>query len=153
MLIADEPTTALDVTTQAQILELMRNLQREMGSAILYITHDLGVVAEMCDDVIVMYLGKVVEKADVDTIFYDPKHPYTRALLRSIPRLTSTSKDQLEPIEGSVPDTFSRPKGCSFWPRCPEFMPGRCDVQEPGYHAIKPDHHVRCHLYDQGSES
>ncbi|MEA3345000.1 MAG: ABC transporter ATP-binding protein, partial [Chloroflexota bacterium] len=99
LLIADEPTTALDVTTEAQILELMRGLQEEMGMTIIYITHDLGVIAEMSDDVIVMYLGKVVERADVDSIFYDPQHPYTRALLKSIPQVTK-SKQHLEPIKG-----------------------------------------------------
>ena len=149
LLIADEPTTALDVTTEAQILSLMRNLQQELGTAILYITHDLGVVAEMCDEVIVMYLGRVVEKADVDTIFYDPKHPYTRALLRSMPRVSSNTDGPLETIKGSVPDTFNHPKGCAFWPRCPEHMPGVCDVQEPQYTPLEPKHHVRCHLYEQ----
>ena len=149
LLIADEPTTALDVTTEAQILSLMRELQREMGTAILYITHDLGVVAEMCDDVVVMYLGKVVEKADVDTIFYNPKHPYTRALLRSMPRVHSGNGEMLATIKGSVPDTFSHPTGGAFWPRCPDYVPGTCDVAEPAYIQIQDDHHVRCHLYEQ----
>ncbi len=148
LLIADEPTTALDVTTEAQILDLMRDLQQQMEMAIMFITHDLGVIAEMADDVIVMYLGKVVEGADVDSIFYDPKHPYTRSLLRSIPRITSKVKERLEPIKGIVPDPYSVPRGCPFWPRCPEFMPGICDVEVPGNFAVGPDHHVRCHLYN-----
>jgi len=147
LLIADEPTTALDVTTEAQILDLMRELQQQMEMAIMYITHDLGVIAEMCDDVIVMYLGKVVEEADVDSIFHDPKHPYTKALLKSIPQISSRTRQRLEPIKGSVPDSYSIPSGCSFWPRCPNFMPGTCDVKEPTYIATAPDHHVRCHLY------
>lgn len=147
LLIADEPTTALDVTTEAQILDLMRELQQQMEMAIMYITHDLGVIAEMCDDVIVMYLGKVVEEADVDSIFHDPKHPYTKALLKSIPQISSRTRQRLESIKGSVPDSYSIPSGCSFWPRCPNFMPGTCDVKEPTYIAIAPDHHVRCHLY------
>ena len=147
LLIADEPTTALDVTTEAQILDLMRNLQQQMGTAIMYITHDLGVVAEMCDDVIVMYLGVVVEEADVDSIYYDPKHPYTRSLLKSIPRVTSKTKQRLEPIKGIVPDPYAVPQGCPFWPRCSEFMPGTCDRKKPEYVSVEPGHQVRCHLY------
>jgi peptide/nickel transport system ATP-binding protein len=147
LLIADEPTTALDVTIQAQILDLMRDLQAQMGMAIMYITHDLGVVAETCDDVIVMYLGKVVEEADIDAVFHDPKHPYTRALLKSIPKITSAAKERLEPIEGIVPDPYTRIPGCPFWPRCPDFMPGTCDEDEPDNVALEGDHHVRCHLY------
>jgi oligopeptide/dipeptide ABC transporter ATP-binding protein len=147
LLIADEPTTALDVTTEAQILDLMRGLQQQMGTAIMYITHNLGVIAEMSDDVIVMYLGKVVEQADVNAIFYDPQHPYTQALLRSIPRITSKTKQQLQPIQGIVPDPFAIPKGCPFWPRCIHFMPGTCDQEEPPYITVRPGHEVRCHLY------
>jgi oligopeptide/dipeptide ABC transporter ATP-binding protein len=147
LLIADEPTTALDVTTEAQILDLMRDLQQQMGMAIMYITHDLGVVAEICDEVIVMYLGKVVEEAGIDDIFYSPKHPYTQALLKSIPLITSATKERLEPIQGIVPDPYTVIPGCPFWPRCPEFMPGTCDVEEPEEIALTPDHHVRCHLY------
>jgi peptide/nickel transport system ATP-binding protein len=147
LLIADEPTTALDVTTEAQILELMRDLQRKLGSAIMYITHDLGVIAEMSDDVIVMYLGKVVERASVDAIFYDPRHPYTQALLRSIPKITSKKKQRLEPIQGIVPDPFAIPRGCPFWPRCSSFMGGVCDGEAPPYVTVEPGHAVRCHLY------
>ena len=131
LLIADEPTTALDVTTQTQILELMRQLQREDGMAIMLITHDLGVVAEMATDVAVMYLGRVVEQAPVDEIFHAPRHPYTQALLRSIPRMRSRSRERLTAIAGAVPHPYDRPSGCPFHPRCPEFMPGRCDVEAP----------------------
>jgi oligopeptide/dipeptide ABC transporter ATP-binding protein len=149
LLIADEPTTALDVTTEAQILDLMRNLQRELGTAILFITHNLGVVAEMCQDVAVMYLGKVVERADVDSLFYDPKHPYTRALLHSIPRLGKRTKARLDPIRGSVPEPYSIPQGCPFWPRCADNIPGKCDVDEPSNTIIQSGHEVRCHLFTQ----
>lgn len=147
LLIADEPTTALDVTTEAQILDLMRDLQGQMDMAIMYITHDLGVVAEICDDVIVMYLGKVAEEADIDTIFYNPKHPYTQALLKSIPMITSATKERLEPIMGIVPDPYAVIPGCPFWPRCPEFIRGTCDVEEPEEITIDAGHRVRCHLY------
>ena len=147
LLIADEPTTALDVTTEAQILDLMRELQQQFGSAIMYITHDLGVIAEISDDVIVMYLGKVVEQASVDALFYDPQHPYTRALLASIPRVTDTKRERLKAIQGIVPDPYAVPPGCPFWPRCPSFMGGVCDRVEPEYVAVGLDHHVRCHLY------
>ena len=131
LLIADEPTTALDVTTQAQILDLLRRLQRERGMAIMLITHNLGVVAEMCDDVVVMYLGRVVEQGPVDDIFHDPKHPYTKALLQSIPSIDSIPKQKLPTISGSIPHPFNRPPGCPFHPRCGAFMPGRCDVDVP----------------------
>ena len=122
ILIADEPTTALDVTIQAQILDLMNKLQKELGMGIIMITHDLGVVAETCHDVAVMYCGKIVEKADVNTIFSNPKHPYTKGLLESIPSFDSTSgiaKDRLKTIEGMVPSLFELPDGCSFQDRCP----------------------------------
>jgi oligopeptide/dipeptide ABC transporter ATP-binding protein len=149
LLIADEPTTALDVTTEAQILRLMRRLQHELGMAILYITHNLGVVAQMTEDVIVMYMGKVVEEANVDTIFHNPLHPYTRALLRSIPRLGQTTKEQkrLESIRGTVPDPYSIPKGCSFHPRCSRRVVGVCDQQEPPNVQVESGHSVRCVLY------
>jgi oligopeptide/dipeptide ABC transporter ATP-binding protein len=149
LLIADEPTTALDVTTQAQILELMSELQDELDMAIMFITHDLGVIAEMTKRVVVMYLGKVVESADVDAIFYDPKHPYTRALLKSIPRIGFKSGMKLESIEGMVPDPYNIPKGCPFHPRCTSFMPGVCDQQDPPNHTVAPGHQVRCHLYNE----
>jgi peptide/nickel transport system ATP-binding protein len=148
LLIADEPTTALDVTTEAQILDLMRNLQQDMGMAIMYITHNLGVIAEMCDNVAVMYLGKQVELADVDSIFYDALHPYTQALLRSIPRIGQKARSRLESIRGIVPDPYSIPKGCPFHPRCAKFMPGVCDAdRELPWVEMKPGHWVRCWLY------
>ncbi len=149
LLIADEPTTALDVTTEAQILELMRKLKDEIGMSIMFITHSMGVVAQLCDEVIVMYLGQVVERASVEEIFYHPKHPYTRSLLRSIPRIGSDRKVPLEVIKGSVPDPYSRVPGCPFHPRCPEFMAGRCDTKVPLEISMDddPSHTVRCHLY------
>jgi oligopeptide/dipeptide ABC transporter ATP-binding protein len=149
LLIADEPTTALDVTTEAQILELMRKLKEDIGMSIMFITHSMGVVAQLCDEVIVMYLGQVVERASVDEIFYHPKHPYTQSLLRSIPRIGSDRKVPLEVIKGSVPDPYSRVSGCPFHPRCPEFMAGRCDTKVPVEISMDddPTHTVRCHLY------
>ncbi len=147
LLIADEPTTALDVTTQTQILELMRQLQREDGMAIMLITHDLGVVAEMATDVAVMYLGRVVEQAPVDAIFHDPRHPYTRALLRSIPSVRSRKRERLTPIAGSVPHPYDRPAGCPFHPRCAEFIAGRCDRETPTLKPVAPQHAVSCFLY------
>jgi peptide/nickel transport system ATP-binding protein len=149
LLIADEPTTALDVTTQTQILELMRQLQKEDGMAIMLITHDLGVVAEMATDVAVMYLGRVVEQAPVDAIFHDPKHPYTRALLRSIPRIRSKTRERLTPITGAIPHPYDRPKGCPFHPRCGEFIAGRCDAQEPALRQVGANHAVSCFLYER----
>ncbi len=147
LLIADEPTTALDVTTEAQILRLMRRLQAELGMAIMFITHDLGVIAEMADDVVVMYLGRVVEYAAVDAIFHDPKHPYLRALLRSIPRIGVKSGRRLPAIEGMVPNPLDMPPGCSFHPRCSDSIPGLCDVQTPRETVLGARHTVACHLY------
>jgi peptide/nickel transport system ATP-binding protein len=146
LLVADEPTTALDVTTEAQILELMRRLQYEMGMAIMYITHNLGVIAQMAEDVVVMYMGKVVEQADVDTIFHAPVHPYTRALLQSIPRLGQKSLDRrrLASIHGMVPDPYALPKGCKFHPRCGAFKAGLCDQVDPDMTEVAPGHRVRC---------
>ena len=141
LLIADEPTTALDVTTQAQILDLMRDLQEEFNMAIMFITHDLGVIAEMADDVIVMYLGKEVEVADVDTIFYGSGHPYTQALLRSIPR-HDIDVDRLETITGTVPDPTAKPSGCTFHPRCRHWVKGVC--LEPPFTRISDKQQVRC---------
>ncbi len=142
LLIADEPTTALDVTTEAQILELMRSLQQDYGMAIQFITHNLGVIAEMADDVVVMYLGRQVEQASVDDLFFNPRHPYTRALLRSVPKLGRKSRQRLEAIQGMVPDPFSVPKGCPFHPRCPLYKPGICD--DPRWIEVGPNHWVRC---------
>jgi peptide/nickel transport system ATP-binding protein len=147
LLIADEPTTALDVTTQAQILDLMRELQEETHMSIIFITHDLGVVAEMCDEVAVMYLGKIVEKTDIDSAFYFPQHPYTRALLRSIPRLEEQVQERLAVIKGNVPDPSVVPPGCAFHPRCPEIMPGICDQIIPSVIEVNDHQEVRCLLY------
>ena len=142
LLIADEPTTALDVTTEAQILELMKELQQEYGMAIQIITHNLGVIAEMADDVVVMYLGKEVEQAPVEELFRNPRHPYTRALLRSVPRLGRKTRGRLEAIQGMVPDPFSIPPGCPFNTRCSYYRPGICD--DPQYVQVGPDHWARC---------
>jgi oligopeptide/dipeptide ABC transporter ATP-binding protein len=131
ILIADEPTTALDVTTQAQILDLLRHLQAREGMAIILITHNLGVVAEMCDEVVVMYLGRVVERGPVDAIFHSPRHPYTRALLRSIPSIQAEVRTKLPTIAGSIPHPHNRPPGCPFHPRCVEWIRGTCERHEP----------------------
>ncbi len=158
LLIADEPTTALDVTTEAQILDLMRVLQNDLGMAIMYITHNLGVIAEMADEVAVMYMGKVVEQTDVQRIFSNPLHPYTRGLLGSIPQLNETivhadRSRRLQTIKGMVPDPYKRIVGCPFAPRCPAFMPDLCDKVEPKNVMAEPGHFVRCHLYTETSSS
>jgi peptide/nickel transport system ATP-binding protein len=150
LLIADEPTTALDVTTQAQILDLMRKLQRELGMAIMLITHDLGVIAEMADHVAVMYLGQVVESAPVDDIFHAPKHPYTQALLQSIPRMQTTTRQRLASIMGSVPHPYARPSGCPYYPRCASFIAGVCDQSEPTLQTVAANHKVSCFLHGEG---
>ena len=147
LLIADEPTTALDVTTQAQILDLLRKIQQERGMAIMLITHNLGVVAEMADDVVVMYLGRVVEEGKVDDIFHNPKHPYTKALLQSIPSIESTPRVKLPTISGSIPHPFNRPGGCPFHPRCTSFVPGRCDVEAPVLRPVGQGQAASCVLY------
>ncbi|MFN2284707.1 MAG: ABC transporter ATP-binding protein [Anaerolineae bacterium] len=148
LLIADEPTTALDVTTEAQILELMLNLQHEFGMAILFITHNLGLIAQMTERVLVMYLGRIVEEANVETLFYNPKHPYTQALLRSIPRLGPRDRNaRLYSIRGTVPEPYETPPGCPFHPRCDQMRPGVCDQQEPPWVTIVTGHRVRCVLY------
>jgi oligopeptide/dipeptide ABC transporter ATP-binding protein len=144
LLIADEPTTALDVTIQAQILDLMRDIKTKRNAAIILITHDLGVVAEMCDKVAVMYAGKVVEYTDVNSIFKNPQHPYTIGLLNSIPRLDE-EKDRLEPIDGQPPNLVNLPKGCSFAPRCKEAQ-SICTSKEPELYTLKQGHQVRCLL-------
>ena len=147
ILIADEPTTALDVTTQAQILELIRRLQQERGLAVILITHDMGVIAEMADDVVVMYLGHEVEKGPVDAIFHAPRHPYMRSLLRSIPNVLAAPRSRLATISGSIPHPYARPPGCPFHPRCTDFMLGVCEISFPVEVAIDPGHDVACHLY------
>ena len=147
LLIADEPTTALDVTTQAQIIDLMQSLQRDYDMGILFITHDLGVVAEIADDVAVLYLGNVVEYSDVHTIFHHPQHPYTQALLQSIPKVTAT-REKLEVIAGMVPSPFHRPSGCPFHPRCTKAMP-ICSQVEPKTIDLNENHQVHCLLFDK----
>jgi peptide/nickel transport system ATP-binding protein len=149
LLIADEPTTALDVTTQSQILNLLLDLQERNGMAIMLITHDLGVIAEMADDVVVMYLGRVVEEGPVDDIFHAPKHPYTRALLRSIPSVDSPPRRKLPTISGSIPHPYNRPSGCPFHTRCPDFMPGLCNVVEPALAPVGPGQMAACFLYPE----
>ena len=151
LLIADEPTTALDVTTQAQILDLLRQLQEKNRMAILLITHNLGVVAELADDVVVMYLGRVVEQGSVDAIFHDPKHPYTRALLESIPSISSTPRVKLPTISGTIPHPFNRPVGCPFHPRCPSVIAGVCALKEPELVDLGSGQQASCFLYG-GSE-
>lgn len=146
LLIADEPTTALDVTIQAQVLELMNSLRDEFHAAIQFITHDLGVIAGMADDVVVMYLGRIVEAASVGDIFHDPKHPYTQGLMNSIPSLAS-SKERLIPIKGVVPDPFEVPEGCGFEPRCPHAME-ICKTKMPVLKGVAPNHNAACWLYE-----
>ena len=146
LLIADEPTTALDVTTEAQILALMRDLQATFGTSIMYITHNLAVVAEIAHEVVVMYMGRDVELAPVDALFHNPRHPYTRALLESIPRIDQ-EQDLLATIPGAVPDPCALPGGCTFHPRCPSRLDVcRQNVDIP-HVAVAPGHLVRCHLY------
>jgi len=152
LLIADEPTTALDVTIQAQILDLMRELQRRMHTAIILITHDMGIVAEMCDRVAVMYAGQIIEEADVRTIFADPQHPYTRGLLGSIP-VMGVVKPRLDTIPGTVPNLINLPPGCRFAPRCQARLEhqarlgNRCLEENPPLFHTGPGHQVRCWLY------
>jgi peptide/nickel transport system ATP-binding protein len=149
LLIADEPTTAVDVTTQAQVLRLLRQLQADRDAAIIFITHDLGVIAQMADHVMVMYLGLVMEQGPVDDIFHAAAHPYTQALLRSIPSIESTPRVNLPTITGSIPHPFNRPRGCPFHPRCPHFIPGTCDREAPPLRPVADGHLVSCFLYDQ----
>jgi len=148
ILIADEPTTALDVTIQAQILELIEELQREKGMAVVLITHDLGVVARMADDVVVMYAGEIVEKGAVDEIFYDPAHPYTRGLRAAMPSNERGRKQGLNPIEGTPPDMFAPPPGCAYSARCPEAM-RVCETHHPGRFEISPHHYANCWLHHE----
>lgn len=149
LLVADEPTTALDVTIQAQILELMQELQQKSEMSILLITHDLGVVAEVCHRVAVMYLGRIVEAGDVKTVFAQPLHPYTRALMKSIPRV-SGRVGKLEMIRGSVPDPFTKLLGCPFFPRCNYGESGKCNVgSPPPLDEVRPGHLVACPLYEK----
>lgn len=147
LLIADEPTTAVDVTTQAQVLRLLRRLQQDRNAAIIFITHDLGVIAQMASYVMVMYLGLVMEQGPVDEIFHSPQHPYTQALLRSIPSVNSTPRVTLPTISGSIPHPFNKPKGCPFHPRCAKAMPGKCDTRTPALLPVGEKQSASCFLY------
>ena len=145
LLIADEPTTALDVTIQSQILRLMRDLMTEIKTSILFITHDLGVIAEIADRVAVMYAGRIVEEADVNALFKDPLHPYTQGLLASLPKLSELDKE-IQQLPGAVPDAINPPGGCSFHPRC-KFVMDRCRTEQPELKEVKAEHKVACYLY------
>jgi len=148
LLIADEPTTALDVTIQAQILELMRELRRKLNTSIMLITHNLGVIAQMCDRVAVMYAGNIVEEADLITLFEDPRHPYTQALLKAIPK-ADVPRGRLVTIPGMVPSLVNPPPGCRFHPRCPHAMEV-CTKEDPVTIQVEKGHSVRCHLFSRG---
>jgi oligopeptide/dipeptide ABC transporter ATP-binding protein len=147
VIIADEPTTALDVTVQAKILRLLHDLQRDMGAALLLITHDLGVVAAMADEVLVMYAGRIVERADVDTLFHNPRHPYTKALLACVAGIEDDRRMPLEPIGGSAPDLRNPPPGCRFAPRCPSAH-DICRRQDQTLRSVSPDHEAACVLVE-----
>ncbi len=146
LLIADEPTTAIDVTTQAQILSLLKELQAKYHTAIIFITHDLGVIAQMANYVVVMYLGRIMEEGTVDDIFHAPRHPYTKALLRSIPSLQTTTRTELPVIAGALPHPFNRPSGCPFHPRCDAIIPDRCA------HAVPVQQAVSCFRFSDQAE-
>ena len=146
LLIADEPTTALDVTIQAQILDLMQDLQKELGTSIAFITHDLGVVNEMCDRVIVLYCGEVMEEAPNQELFEDPKHPYTEALISTLPKFDQPGR--LPVISGTVPPSGQYPKGCVFAPRCP-YAQARCHAEKPNRVKTGEGHFVRCFRYEK----
>lgn len=150
LLIADEPTTALDVTIQAQILELMQRVQQQFGFTIIIITHNMGIVADMADDIAVMYMGKIVEFGTKEDIFLRPSHPYTQALLKSVPVLGNGGKDQLEPIRGQTPDPSDIPEGCAFRPRC-DFAMDKCTCDAPNVD-VADGHRVRCWLYEGGRD-
>lgn len=146
ILIADEPTTALDVTIQAQVMDVINELKESMDTSVIFITHDLGVIAEMADEVAVMYLGQVVEYTDVDSLFHDPLHPYTQSLLNAIPGLTK--KDRLESIKGTVPTPIHLPEGCRFYNRCPKAIAGICNVENIALRKVREGHYVRCKLWN-----
>ena len=153
MLIADEPTTALDVSIEAQILDIMRELQESANMAIMFITHNLGVVASMAHEIVVMYMGRAVERAKVEDLFYNPKHPYTQSLLKSIPKLGKKKDgERLASISGSVPSPFNLPTGCVFHPRCPDFMPGKCDKIVPKWTMVGEEHWANCLLYEEAGK-
>jgi oligopeptide/dipeptide ABC transporter ATP-binding protein len=154
LLIADEPTTALDVTIQAQIMELLASLQQRLGLAILLITHDLGIVAEFCERVIVMYTGRIVEEAPVRDLFANPAHPYTRGLLHSLPSVSvgdPAAPHRLPTIKGMVPSINNLPRGCKFNPRCPDVM-DICLGNEPARMVVSPGHDARCYLHGDESD-
>ena len=151
LLIADEPTTALDVTIQAQIIDIVKRLKQELGMAIIWITHDLGIVAGLAERVIVMYAGHLIEEASVKDLYGDPRHPYTLGLLRSVPRLDQTVKEKLIPIEGLPPDLIDLPPGCPFAPRC-EFAVDRCLTENPHLETVAPRHRVACWVDITGGE-
>ena len=148
LLIADEPTTALDVTIQAQVLELMKELQEELRMAIIFITHNLGVIAQIADEIAVMYLGGIVEQGPRREIFHNPKHPYTINLLHAIPRIGKGEGQRLVAIEGQIPSPLDRPPGCRFHTRCPEVIEGRCNVNVPKVTRVGDNHTVNCFLYE-----
>ncbi|WMS40812.1 ABC transporter ATP-binding protein [Acuticoccus sp. MNP-M23] len=150
LLIADEPTTALDVTIQAQVLRLMRSLQEKHGMAMLFITHDLGVIAQVADDVAVMYLGTIVERGAAHDVLRTPKHPYTQGLLGAIPRMDALDA-RMKPVPGDIPNPSQRPTGCAFHPRCDKAVPGLCDRTAPPEFHPEPGRAVRCHLYGEGA--
>ena len=149
LLIADEPTSALDVTIQAQILDLIKSLQEKSRMAMMMITHDLGVVAQISDNVLIMYLGDGMEYGPVDAIYHNPKHPYTQGLIQSVPRIKTRFKKQLVPIKGNVPSLYERPAGCPFHTRCPRMISGVCDKREAEIVEVEPNHTVKCHLYTE----
>jgi len=153
LLIADEPTTALDVTIQAQILELMQQLQKELGMAILFITHDLGTVAKMCDRVAVMYLGKIVETGTAREIYKNPQHPYTRGLMGSVHKIGTLKQDRLFSIEGTVPLALNLKPGCGFYDRCDARIEGLCDTTDPALTCLGGDHCVACHRCQRKEEA
>jgi len=154
LLIADEPTTALDVTIQNQILNLMCDVKEEFGTSIIFITHDLGVVGQMADEVAIMYMGKIIEQGTTREIFKNPKHPYTIKLLDAVPRLGNLEVRRcLETIRGTVPSLFDRPTGCAFCPRCDYFMSGICDTNFPDIREVSKDHFVACYLYGYGESN
>lgn len=152
LLIADEPTTALDVTVQAQILDLIKSLQEQIGMSVLYITHNLGVIAEIADKVAVMYLGRIVEKGNMRTVFKNPLHPYTRRLLQSIPRLGRKARNRLDAIQGNVPLPLDPPWECGFYNRCPEAIHGVCNKEVPALVTLEENHFVRCFLHSKEKE-
>lgn len=151
LLIADEPTTALDVTIQAQILELIKELQKELQMSVLFITHDLGTVAKMCDRVAVMYLGKIVETAPVREVFLNPQHPYTRGLIGSVHKIGTLKQEKLFSIEGTVPLALNLPPGCGFYERCQHRIDGVCNVRDPQLSSCGADHYVSCFLNEENS--